>query len=219
MARRYLAALVDVLSRPLCLIALILLSPLLVVIATAILLTMGRPVIIRQLRSGRHGVPFTILKFRTMRPARWPEEDDEVRITPLGHFLRASSADELLTLMNVVTGDMALVGPRPFLAEYALRYDVVQRRRLEVKPGITGLSQISGRNRLTWSEKFSYDVWYVDHKTPLLDLKIMLRTPAALLRRQDLHHGTHSTMPVFEGERRSEPAVEPQAPESEGPTG
>lgn len=190
-------------NRVAALLVLILLSPLLAVTTLAVRLTMGSPVLFSQERSGLGGVRFRIWKFRTMRATRQDGEDDRDRITRFGALLRKTSIDELPSFWNVVRGDMTLVGPRPFIADYAALYDQQQARRLEVKPGITGWQQINGRNRLTWEEKFELDIWYIDHRSMWLDLKILAGTPLAVLRSRSVSHGGHATMPRFERETRS----------------
>lgn len=179
---------------------LVILSPLLGAIASAVRLTAGSPVLFSQERSGLGAVPFRIWKFRTMRAPVDDAEDDAARITHLGALLRKTSLDELPTLWNVAKGDMAFVGPRPFIADYAALYDQREHRRLEVKPGITGWQQVNGRNRLTWEEKFELDIWYVDHRNKWLDLRILLRTPRTVLSSGAVSHGDHPTMPRFERE-------------------
>lgn len=160
-------------------VGLILLSPIFAVTALAIWLTLGRPIIFRQVRPGYRGKLFTLYKFRTMRNAfaadGQPLPDDE-RLTPLGRWLRRFSLDELPELWNVLKGDMSLVGPRPLLVEYLDRYTPEQARRHDVRPGITGLAQVMGRNALKFSQRLAYDVYYVDHFSLLLDLKIILLT-------------------------------------------
>jgi sugar transferase EpsL len=151
-----------------------------------------------------------LFKFRTMREPV-PGEDrfasDGDRLTPLGRFLRSTSLDELPSLWNVLRGEMSLVGPRPLLLEYTERYTPEQRRRLCVKPGLTGWAVVHGRNALSWSKKFELDVWYVDHFSLALDLKILVQTLAQVVRRQGVSHGDHATMPLFRGELKS--ALEP----------
>ncbi|MCB1017916.1 MAG: sugar transferase, partial [Acidimicrobiales bacterium] len=153
-------------------------------IAVAIRLTMGRPVLFRQPRPGRDEAIFTLCKFRTMRAPR-PGEDalatDAERLTRLGQWLRRTSLDELPTLWNVLRGDMSLVGPRPLLEAYLPRYSAEQRRRHEVRPGVTGLAQVQGRNDLSWEEQFALDVWYVDHRSFTLDLAVLGRTLFAVV--------------------------------------
>jgi lipopolysaccharide/colanic/teichoic acid biosynthesis glycosyltransferase len=149
------------------------------VIAVAIRVSMGRPIFFRQLRPGRDEHPFTLLKFRTMRESRGGDTTtsaDADRITRLGRWLRRTSLDELPELVNVLRGEMSLVGPRPLLIAYLDRYSETQRRRHEVKPGITGIAQVSGRNALSFEEQFELDVWYVDHRSLALDLRILART-------------------------------------------
>jgi lipopolysaccharide/colanic/teichoic acid biosynthesis glycosyltransferase len=137
-----------------------------------------------------------------MRPPAFPEEPDDDRISRLGQFLRRSSLDELPGLWNVVRGEMNLVGPRPLPVSYTAEYSAAQARRLEVKPGLTGLVQVRGRNALTWDEKFALDTWYVEHRTPLLDVRIVLETPLVVLHGRGVSHGGHATMPEFRGEKR-----------------
>jgi lipopolysaccharide/colanic/teichoic acid biosynthesis glycosyltransferase len=183
-------------------IALMLLSPVLVVIAVAIRLAMGPPVFFRQLRPGLGGKPFNIVKFRTMRTSAEGEAgvaNDASRLTPLGRFLRASSLDEVPELWNVLVGDMSLVGPRPLLMQYLERYSAEQARRHEVRPGLTGLTQVSGRNALDWEAKFKLDIWYVDHRSILLDLKILALTASQVLRRTGISAEGAATMPEFIG--------------------
>jgi lipopolysaccharide/colanic/teichoic acid biosynthesis glycosyltransferase len=182
------------------LIVLALFSPLLLVLALATRLSLGPPVLFRQTRPGWRERPFQILKFRTMRDAvdcdRRPRPDGE-RLTGFGRFLRKTSLDELPELWNVLKGDMSLVGPRPLLMQYLDVYDQFQRRRHEVKPGITGWAQISGRNGVSWEEKFRLDVWYVDHQSPLLDWKILWRTLGVVIQAEGIAQPGHPTMPEF----------------------
>ena len=166
--------------------------------ALAVRLSMGSPVLFRHRRAGYRGRPFTLLKFRTMRPGA-PGEPDDARLTRLGALLRAASLDELPQLWNVLCGDMSLVGPRPLLMEYLARYTPEQARRHDVPPGITGLAQVRGRNAITWEEKFALDVWYVDHASLRLDLYILWRTLVAVVRRSGVSAPGHATMPVFLG--------------------
>jgi len=163
----------------------------------------GPPVFFRQQRSGRGGRPFTMIKFRTMRPPLPHEvgpEFDAARLTRLGDFLRRTSLDELPTFLHVVRGEMSLVGPRPLPVAYLARYDDTQARRLEVRPGVTGLAQVSGRNALTWEDKLALDVRYVDTHTLLLDLRILARTIGTVLRRSGIDHGVGVTMTEFTGQ-------------------
>jgi len=183
--------------------ALVVLAPVMGLIALAVWRTMGRPVLFRQVRPGLHGKPFIMYKFRTMRDLRDAEGKllpDEARLTPFGRWLRSTSLDELPELLNVLRGEMSLVGPRPLLMEYLDRYTPEQARRHEVKPGITGWAQIHGRNNLSWDERFKLDVWYVDNWSLWLDLKILWRTLWMVLRREGISAQGHATMPRF-GER------------------
>jgi lipopolysaccharide/colanic/teichoic acid biosynthesis glycosyltransferase len=166
-----------------------LLSPVLAWVAVAVAATEGRPVLFRQRRPGLDGRPFTILKFRTMRAPRADEiwyMTDEERITPLGRFLRASSLDELPELWNVIRGDMSLVGPRPLLMEYLDQYTPEERRRHDMRPGMTGWAVVNGRNRLQFRDRLRFDVWYVDHWSLGLDLRIMAMTVTQVLRRSNV---------------------------------
>ena len=169
--------------------------------AIAVAVRLGRPVLFRQRRPGLHGEPFTILKFRTMRPVDVGagRVDDASRMTPLGRFLRAASLDELPTLLNVLRGDMSLVGPRPLLMAYLPRYSPAQARRHDVRPGLTGLAQVSGRNAVGWDERLALDVEYVDTRTMRLDLAILLRTVRTVLRRDGIAAEGEATMPEFLG--------------------
>lgn len=180
-------------------------GPALTVVALALKRSMGGPVLFRDERAGLGGRPFHLVKFRTMHPARPGEEgpdSDATRLTPLGRRLRETSIDELPSLWNVVTGDMSLVGPRPLPVRYISRYDAEQARRLEVKPGLTGWAQVHGRNRPSWEEKHRLDVWYVDHASMLLDLRILLMTASRVWRGEGVSHEHHATMPEFTGSER-----------------
>jgi len=183
-------------------VALTVLAPVMGLIALAVWRTMGRPVLFRQARPGLHGKPFVMYKFRTMRDLRDAEGNllpDEARLTPFGRWLRSTSLDELPELVNVLRGEMSLVGPRPLLMEYLERYTPEQARRHEVKPGITGWAQIHGRNNLSWDERFKLDVWYVDNWSLWLDVKILWRTLWMVLRREGISAQGHATMPEFRG--------------------
>jgi lipopolysaccharide/colanic/teichoic acid biosynthesis glycosyltransferase len=191
---------------------LIVLSPALAVIAVAIRVTMGRPVLFRQTRPGLHGRPFVIVKLRTMRD---PVDRDghelpiSARVTKLGAFLRRTSLDEVTELWNVVKGDMSLVGPRPLMMEYLPRYSVEQNRRHDVLPGITGLAQVRGRHVVGWDERFALDVWYVDHWSLRLDFEILLATFGQVVAGQAVPDQTASDF-YFSG--AAEPSDDP-APE------
>jgi len=196
---------------------LVALSPLLVGIAAAIGLTMGRPVLFRQWRPGRGGRPFEILKFRTMldtRDAHGQLLPDVQRITWLGRCLRNTSLDELPELFNVLRGDMSLVGPRPLLMRYLERYSPQQARRHEVRPGITGLAQVSGRNAISWEAKFALDVWYIEHWSPLLDCRILFKTFKLVLRRDGVDAAPDVTMPEFMGNGLRTAAVDKPRPDA-----
>lgn len=176
-------------------------APVMAAAAIAIVTTMGRPVLFQQDRVGRDGRIFSILKFRTMLPAPEdaPIEHDAVRITRLGKFLRDSSIDELPQLLNILRGDMSLVGPRPLLVRYMPRYDARQRRRHEVLPGLTGWAQVRGRNAMDWADKLEHDVWYVENWSLRLDARILLSTAVTVLRRDGISAAGHPSMPEFMG--------------------
>jgi len=179
----------------------ILTLPIQAVTVLAIRVRLGSPVLFRQRRPGLHGEPFVMIKFRTMQkvdPAQGLV-DDASRMTPLGHRLRATSLDELPTLWNIIRGDISLVGPRPLLMQYLDRYSAEQARRHEVRPGLTGLAQVSGRNALSWEEKFRLDVKYVDHHSLFGDLKILLATLRSVVRRDGISAAGEATMPEFLG--------------------
>ena len=175
---------------------LVVLSPLLALTALLVLCSLGSPVLFRQPRPGRDGRVFTLLKFRTMRSGAG---SDAERLTKLGRFLRRTSLDELPTLLNVVRGDMSLVGPRPLLMEYLPLFSPEQARRHQVLPGITGWAQVSGRNALTWEEKLSLDVWYVDHASFRLDLTILAKTVATVFTGRGVAAPGAATMGRFRG--------------------
>lgn len=182
--------------------ALVVLSPVLLLTALLVARNLGRPVLFRQERPGLDGKPFTILKFRTMKDAvaadGTPLPDSE-RLTPFGQKLRSTSLDELPELINVLKGEMSLVGPRPLIMAYLDRYTERQARRNDVRPGITGWAQVNGRNALSWEDRFELDVWYVENHTLWLDLKIMWLTVLTVLRRDGVSAEGHATMPEFMG--------------------
>lgn len=163
-------------------VGIVVLSPVLAAVGLLVRFRLGTPVLFRQSRSGRDGVEFTIIKLRTMRAERYPGEPDADRTPRLGHLLRAASLDELPQLVNVLRGDMSLIGPRPTLPEQVARYGPHERRRLEIRPGLTGWAQVNGRNSLTWPERIELDIWYVDHRSLRLDLSILARTVRGLIR-------------------------------------
>jgi sugar transferase EpsL len=182
--------------------ALVVLSPLLAVVALLVRVRMGTPVLFRQQRPGRGGRPFEMTKFRTMtdrRDAGGALLPDADRLTALGKWLRRTSVDELPELLNVVHGDMSLVGPRPLLMEYLPLYSDEQARRHEVRPGITGWAQVNGRNAVTWDEKFALDVWYVDHRSTRLDLEILAKTVSQVFSGHGVSAPGHATMEPFRG--------------------
>jgi sugar transferase EpsL len=185
--------------------ALLFLSPLLLGLALVIRLKLGSPIIFSQTRPGRRGRPFSLLKFRTMSTVTDVNGrllPDGQRLTPLGSMLRKASLDELPELLNIFCGDMSLVGPRPLLMEYLGLYSSEQARRLEVRPGLTGWAQVNGRNAVSWEERFALDVWYVDHMSFILDLKILWLTVLTVLGRKGVSQPGHATMERFKGTPR-----------------
>lgn len=184
--------------------ALVALLPVLGIVAASVWLTMGRPIFFRQPRPGYRGRVFHILKFRTMSDAH--DRDgrllpDNNRLGRFGKFLRSTSLDELPELINVLTGEMSMVGPRPLLVEYLPRYTELQRRRHDVMPGITGWAQVNGRNSLSWEQKFELDNWYVEHRTFWLDCRILYLTVRSIVRRTGICADGHVTMPEFLGKQ------------------
>ncbi len=182
-----------------------LLSPVIAIVAILVRRKLGSPVLFRQVRPGIHGKPFEMVKFRTMCDAVDSQGNplpDAQRMTRFGSFLRSSSLDELPELWNVVKGDMSLVGPRPLLMEYMSLYDAEQRRRHDVRPGVTGWAQINGRNALSWEEKFKLDVWYVDNRTFGLDLKILFLTVKKVIVKDGISAQGEVTMSKFTGSRK-----------------
>jgi sugar transferase EpsL len=186
------------------LILLIGLSPLLALLALAVRWKLGRPVLFAQTRPGLHGAPFEFYKFRTMTNARNQAGEllpDAARLTPFGNLMRKLSLDELPQLVNVLKGDMSLVGPRPLLMEYLPLYSARQAQRHAVRPGITGWAQVNGRNALGWEERFELDLWYVEHRSLWLDLRIIAMTAWRMLRPQGIARPGHATMSKFTGSR------------------
>jgi lipopolysaccharide/colanic/teichoic acid biosynthesis glycosyltransferase len=183
--------------------ALVALSPVLAVVAVVVRVSLGSPVLFRQQRPGLNGEPFELMKFRTMRDGTG---SDEERLTAVGRWLRATSLDELPELVNIVRGDMSLVGPRPLLTEYLPLYSPTQARRHEVRPGLTGLAQVSGRNLVRWEERFALDVDYVDRRSLALDLRILWRTVASVIRRDGIAAEGQATMARFTGTTTSSPS-------------
>lgn len=179
-------------------------APVLAGVALLVRKNLGSPVLFRQKRPGRHGQPFEMLKFRSMRDAVDAAGNalpDHERLTAFGKWLRASSLDELPELWNVLRGDMSLVGPRPLLMQYLPLYSQRQAKRHEVQPGVTGWAQVNGRNSIDWDTKFELDVWYVEHRSLLLDLQILLKTVAAVLNREGISAAGEATMQPFTGAR------------------
>jgi lipopolysaccharide/colanic/teichoic acid biosynthesis glycosyltransferase len=182
-------------------LALLLLLPVMAVVTAVVAVTLGRPVLFRQARTGLRGKPFVLVKFRSMRNMDRSRDlvDDAARLTPVGRFLRATNLDELPSFWNVLRGQMALIGPRPMLLAYTDRYTPWQARRHEVRPGITGLAQVRGRNALSWEQKFDLDVWYVDHRSLALDALILSQTVVTVLRGTGVCAPGCATMPEFQG--------------------
>jgi sugar transferase EpsL len=188
------------------LLALALLSPLLLAIAFLVRWRLGSPVLFRQQRPGYRARPFWLLKFRTMNNLRDTSGallPDASRLTPFGRWLRATSIDELPELINIVRGEMSFIGPRPLLMQYLPLYSTEQARRHDVRPGLSGWAQINGRNALSWEEKFCLDVWYVDHQSPWLDLRILLITIWKVIRREGISAADDVTMAPFKGSTAS----------------
>ena len=189
-------------------IALVILSP---VLAVLVRWRLGSPVLFRQPRPGLNGQPFTMLKLRTMRDLVGSDGHlcpDEERLTAFGQWLRSTSLDEIPELVNVLRGDMSLVGPRPLMMSYLPLYSAEQARRHDIKPGITGLAQVRGRNAITWEEKFELDVWYVDHRSLLVDARIIGRTITQVLRRDGIAADGYATAPAFTGSEVRAPEVD-----------
>ncbi len=185
---------------------LVILSPLFAILALIVFAHLGHPVFFRQVRPGLAGRPFELIKFRTMseeRDSTGALLPDEQRLSPFSRFLRSTSFDELPELWNVLKGEMSLVGPRPLLMEYLPLYSPTQARRHEVRPGLTGWAQINGRNAVSWEERFKLDVWYVDHRSMWLDLKILMRTVGLVLKRSGVSEEGEATMSRFTGGRKA----------------
>ena len=181
-------------------------APLLFVVAILVRLKLGSPVLFIQERPGLRARPFRMIKFRTMTDARGPDGEllpDEQRLTPFGKFLRSTTLDEFPEMWNVLIGDMSVVGPRPLLMRYVARYDAFQARRMEVRPGVTGWAQVNGRNSLSWEEKFALDVWYVDHRSFWLDMKIVVMTFFRVFARSGINATNTATMEEFRGGNRN----------------
>ncbi len=184
---------------------LLLFLPLMLLVALLVRLRLGSPVLFLQERPGLRGRPFRMVKFRTMTDERGPDGGllpDAQRLTSFGKFLRSTTLDEFPEMWNVFVGDMSVVGPRPLLMRYLPRYDAFQARRMEVKPGVTGWAQVNGRNAISWDEKFALDVWYVDHRTFWLDMKIVVLTFFRVFARSGINAGEGKTMEEFRGKEK-----------------
>ena len=193
-------------DKTLALFLIILFSPIYVIVSMLILITMGRPILFRQRRPGLNGKVFGIYKFRTMTNDKDENGDllpDKQRLLGLGKTIRSLSLDELPQIFNVLKGEMSFVGPRPLLIEYLDRYNNAQKRRHDVKPGITGWAQVNGRNAISWEQKFEYDVWYVNNQSFWLDIKILWMTFLKVLRRSDISSDSSATMEMFMGNKKS----------------
>ena len=189
-------------DKTLALILIILFSPIYIIVSLLILWKMGRPILFRQKRPGKDEKIFGIYKFRTMTNEKDADGNllpDEQRLVGIGKFIRSTSLDELPQLFNVLKGEMSFVGPRPLLIEYLDLYNDEQKRRHSVLPGITGWAQVNGRNAISWEQKFEYDVWYVDHQSFLLDMKILWMTFLKVIKRSDISSDTSATMEKFTG--------------------
>lgn len=185
---------------------LIVLSPLLVGIALLVRTKLGRPILFSQVRPGRHAKPFRMIKFRTMLDAVDQDGNplpDSERLTAFGRLLRSTSLDELPELVNVLRGEMSLVGPRPLLMQYLPLYTAEQARRHEMRPGLTGWAQVNGRNSLSWEDRFALDIWYVDHRTMLLDLRILWLTARKVLLKEGISASGEATMSAFTGTKQN----------------
>jgi sugar transferase EpsL len=183
-------------------VMLLILSPVILVVAILVRMKLGSPILFTQIRPGKSAKLFKVYKFRTMtnqKDAKGELLPDALRLTRFGQFLRSSSLDELPQLFNVFKGDISLVGPRPLLVEYLPLYSSEQARRHEVRPGITGWAQINGRNAISWEEKFKLDIWYVDHQSFFLDMKILWKTLLKVLKKEGIASDSHVTMPKFMG--------------------
>lgn len=185
-------------------LALVLLFPIIVIVSFFVYIKLGSPIVFRQVRPGMNGRSFTMIKFRTMLDSMDKHGNllpDEVRLTRFGKLLRSTSLDELPELLNVLKGDMSLVGPRPLLVEYLPLYSPEQARRHEVRPGITGWAQVNGRNAISWEEKFTLDVWYVDNRSLLLDIKILFMTIKKVFVREGISAEGEVTIGKFVGNK------------------
>ncbi|MEQ1311018.1 MULTISPECIES: sugar transferase [Acinetobacter] len=188
-------------------IALVILSPLYIFVAYKVKKNLGSPVLFRQVRPGLNGIPFEMIKFRTMKDAvdiQGNPLPDHERLTPFGKMLRSTSLDEMPELWNVIKGDMSIVGPRPLLMEYLPLYNNEQAKRHNVRPGMTGHAQVNGRNAIGWDEKFKLDTWYVENQSVWLDFKIMLKTVKKVIAKDDINEAGEATMSKFTGSSEKE---------------
>jgi lipopolysaccharide/colanic/teichoic acid biosynthesis glycosyltransferase len=208
MYQRFFKRIFDIVSAS---AAIILLSPVLAVVSVLVLTKLGHPILFKQKRPGRNEKIFTLYKFRTMTDQKDNSGQllpDEIRLTKFGKLLRSTSLDELPELFNIARGDMSIVGPRPLLVEYLPKYNAEQRHRHDVRPGLTGLAQINGRNSVGWEDRFSYDVQYTKKVTFLGDMKILLKTISLVLSRSGINSETAATMESFKGNMNSENSKE-----------
>ena len=209
MYQKYIKRLLDIIIS---FTALVILSPVLLIVAVLVRIKLGSPVIFHQDRPGYHEKVFKLCKFRSMTDARDENgnlQPDEVRLTKFGKALRATSLDELPELWNILKGDMSLIGPRPLLVKYLPLYNEFQRHRHDVKPGLTGWAQVNGRNTISWEQRFEYDVYYVDHISFWMDLKILFQTVAVVFKHNDVNSATDATMEAFTGTKTEVTEKEP----------
>lgn len=203
MYRKYIKRMLDFI---LSLIAIIILSPFILVIAILVRIKLGKPIIFKQERPGKNEEIFTLYKFRTMTDEKDKEGNllpDEVRLTKFGKFLRSTSLDELPELINILKGDMSIVGPRPLLVEYLALYNEEQKKRHKVRPGLTGLAQVNGRNSITWEEKFKDDIYYIEHISLISDIKIVFKTIKNVIKREGISEEGSVTVRKFEGSEKN----------------
>jgi lipopolysaccharide/colanic/teichoic acid biosynthesis glycosyltransferase len=185
-------------------LGLVVLSPIIIITAILVAMFMGSPIFYKQVRAGRDGIPFTMIKFRTMVDAvdeHGNDLPDEERLTKVGKIMRKFSIDELPELWNVLKGDMSVVGPRPLYIKYIPRYNDRQKKRLQIRPGLTGWSQVNGRNSLTWENRFEMDVWYVENRSFMLDVKILFKTIGVVFMAKGINQEGHATMQEFMGSK------------------
>ena len=210
MYQKYIKRLLDIIIS---FTALVILSPVLLIVAVLVRIKLGSPVIFHQDRPGYHEKVFKLCKFRSMTDARDENGNllpDEVRLTKFGKALRATSLDELPELWNILKGDMSLIGPRPLLVKYLPLYNEFQRHRHDVKPGLTGWAQVNGRNTISWEQRFEYDVYYVNHISFWMDVKILFQTVAVVFRHNDVNSATDATMEAFTGTKTEVTEKEPE---------